>query len=453
MNNDLLAIKAALADRCQESALYFLGEPSRRGKREWRWGKKSSVSLIVSGPKQGLFSNYEADISGSGLDLIMDAQGYSFADAVLIAKEFLGWSDDERPRPTRRKTKLKPVEIDLEEMGRIEAARVTWKASKPIQGTPGEKYLNGRGLTDCTIARYADVAAAQKAFHWWRWGAVVFPVTDGKGTVKAVQLIAVDGSGKPVKHWENDGKIKITRGALHCAAIRFPGDGPLILAEGPETAASCSMATGWETWSAVGNVTRADLSTVPLFRKIIVAADDDAWNAPSLKSLRDAIKRWRGEGRTVLVAKPWDLTRRDKSDFNDLLQAEGVKTVRERLQAPLATPGLKITAKPILAARTELTRALNASVDRLLAWNGAFEAVLDPATGSASVVAPFEAVKVTTGVGKTEVLIARAVREAAKGKKIVYLVPTHKLGKELVQRIHNEVKKQGVPVRIEPSCG
>src|SRR3954447_6448421 len=64
--------------------------------------------------------------------------------------------------------------------------------------------------------------------------------------------------------------------------------------------------------------------------------------------------------------------------------------------------------------------------------------------------APFKVLRLPTGIGKTEIAIRRAVREAATGsRKIIYLVPTHKLGAELVARIEAEARRQGVNVAVD----
>jgi len=59
-------------------------------------------------------------------------------------------------------------------------------------------------------------------------------------------------------------------------------------------------------------------------------------------------------------------------------------------------------------------------------------------------VAPFKVAKIGVGIGKTEVAITLIVDAAAQGKRAVYLVPTHKLGSELLSRIEAEMRRRGV---------
>jgi len=133
----------------------------------------------------------------------------------------------------------------------------------------------------------------------------------------------------------------VTRGALAGVAVRLPGpaDGPLLLAEGPETGLSVWRATGHETWIALGSMSRL---VVPQRRIVIVCADDDLLHHPdprkaaATRALAKAVRGWRESGVWLGVATPTAHRRQDKSDFNDLLQTSGIVAVRARLSAVLA---------------------------------------------------------------------------------------------------------------------
>jgi hypothetical protein len=58
-HQDIDALRDALAERAGELAEHLLGEPSWRGRAEWRWGRKGSFSLAVSGPKRGQWFDHE----------------------------------------------------------------------------------------------------------------------------------------------------------------------------------------------------------------------------------------------------------------------------------------------------------------------------------------------------------------------------------------------------------
>ena len=164
-----------------------------------------------------------------------------------------------------------------------------------------------------------DPSTWPDSIRWHRRGYLIFASTSPEGEMTALQRVYVNADGTPKV--ENGEKIKRSLGPRRGGAVRFSGlaDGPLCLAEGPETALSAWYATGYETWAALGAMGSVDLEPIEIARKIIVCRDDDARNAPSRKALRDAIRKWRTEGRTVLEILPFEMSRRDKTDLNDAL--------------------------------------------------------------------------------------------------------------------------------------
>ena len=97
---DLAEIKHALVERVEDLAEALLGQPNAetRRLREWRWGAKGSMSLVVRGPKRGEFYSHEAGTGGSPLDMIAHARACNFVGAVEWAKGWLG-IDGELPSP------------------------------------------------------------------------------------------------------------------------------------------------------------------------------------------------------------------------------------------------------------------------------------------------------------------------------------------------------------------
>lgn len=218
---------------------------------------------------------------------------------------------------------------------------------------------------------FADAATVRRCtgWEWWRWPALVVRATDAAGLVTGVQLIALQADGSAAKHWDGSGKkLKLSFGTISGAAVCLPGDDrALLLAEGPETALSCWWATGITTWCNLGSIARAPLADVPPDRPIVVCADDDPRNAPANKALRDAIRGWRNEGRRVAMAKPHALTQRDKSDFNDVLRAEGREVVRTRILAAIDDRPAERVLLSLAEARQKAAELINAAIDNLLA--------------------------------------------------------------------------------------
>ncbi|MCZ6727174.1 MAG: toprim domain-containing protein [Acidobacteria bacterium] len=351
---DLADIKRKLAELAQDLAVDLFGQPSKQTSSELRWGRKGSLVVKRSGPRRGSFRSWEEDRGGSMLDAIAFALEMPFAEAVQWARRWLG--EDNRPRPVRR---ARPIieDINAEEVRRLELVRRIFAEAKPVSGTAGEVNLRSRAIDPST---WPDSIR-------WHCNCLIFATTSPKGEMTALQRVYVNSDGTN-KVDEEGRKIKLSLGPRRGGAVHFVGlaNGPVCLAEGPETALSAWYATGFETWAALGAMGSVDLSPIDVERKIIVCKDDDKRNAPSRKALRDAIRKWRAEGRTVLEILPFERSRRNKGDMNDALVENGPQYVRELIERALAPSteggdhGLHL-----IEARRSLARATVDAVEEL----------------------------------------------------------------------------------------
>lgn len=318
------ALKEELAGRADVLLGDLLGKPTSQNAREWRWGRHGSLSYS---PSLGTFYDHEEQRGGSLLDLIARERGCSFGDAADFAREWLGGHAELPARP-------KPAPMARCNM--LVAARSLWSGARSVHGTAAARYLDSRGIAQapqiCAAMISAPAFAATAGMEWWRWPAAAFLLTTADGKASAVQLVALREDGVAVGC---DGrKVKRTIGPMAGAAFRMPATltgGPLLLAEGPETGLACWQSTEAETWALCGPIARADLSSIPVKRLIVVCADDDPADAPAAESLRLVVNRWAAEGREVRCAYPWPSRRYDKSDFADVLLQEGNEAVRGRL--------------------------------------------------------------------------------------------------------------------------
>ncbi|MDH3475342.1 MAG: toprim domain-containing protein, partial [Rhodospirillales bacterium] len=415
---DLSDLKRKLADCAEDLAVDLFGEPSKRTRNELRWGRKGSTAVKIGGCRAGSFWSFEADQGGSMLDAVAFALQRPFPEAIQWARQWLG-EDTGAPRPARRR---RPViqDVDAEEQRRIAWAKRLWQEGRPVAGPPGEIYLKRRAI---------EAEAWPESVRWHPKEGLIFASTSPKGEMTLVQRIYVNADGTP-KRDEEGRKIKKSLGRGPGGAVRFAGraDGPLCLAEGPETALSIWWATGFETWAALGSIASIDLSPVPVERQIVICRDDDPKNAPSLKALRYAIKKWRAEGRTVLEVLPFKLSRREKGDFNDALVEHGPQYLRDRIDAIRQGHDqghdLPVARLHLPQARKALARATRDAVEDL--WKRRDEK-------------PVLALKVGIGLGKTREALISAVRWIRDGRgPVVYAVPTHHLSAELLKRAQEE---------------
>ncbi|MEI6628906.1 MAG: hypothetical protein WCN27_05865, partial [Alphaproteobacteria bacterium] len=87
---DARLIKQELNAHIKDLAYEFLGKPQTQKTTEWRYGNKGSISIHVSGTKQGLYSNFETGESGNALKLIQDQLNCDHKQAFKWGAEWLG---------------------------------------------------------------------------------------------------------------------------------------------------------------------------------------------------------------------------------------------------------------------------------------------------------------------------------------------------------------------------
>ncbi len=372
MDNDLSDIKTALVARAHDLACEFLGPPNKHlsNRRDARWGKKGSLSLSLQGKKAGQWYDHELGEGGSLLDLIMREQRMSFPEALRWARQWLGMPEGQKASSKANEShegRAEEKAPDDDQDVRSKNARRLWDLSTSIVGTPAEQYLRGRGI-DFSASGYPQ---------WLRWhaptGQLVAAVTGPDDVVRAVQRIGLTKDGN-AKIDPNGRKLKLSLGPIKGGAVSFGSersDGPLLVAEGVETALSLWISTGYETWAVLGVVANADLSAIALDRSIVLCPDDDPRNGQTVKAFRSAILRWRQEGRKVVQATPFELLRHDKADMNDALQQHGAEHVRRRVEAALEAsdhPARGGPARPIGQVREVLRQAVDAACSRIVCW-------------------------------------------------------------------------------------
>ena len=332
------ALIVALRSRIDDLARALLGEPNRAhsSKRELRFGSKGALCVWIAGPKRGGWADFSGDAKGTPLGLVCFAKQCDFATAQTWARAWLGWPDEDGNVLATAATRLEPppaseapIDDTADAERRAEIARRFWHDSEPVRGTVGERYM----VEARKIPAPSQGWPEQVRFHR-NTRSLILAATTADDTVRAVQMVRLTPSARVVQR-DGGGKLKITRGALAGVAVRLPGpaDGPLQLAEGPETGLSVWRATGHETWIALGSMSRLSLS---LARQVIVCTDDDLQNHPdprkttAARALAKAVQQWRESGHVIAVATPNATRREDKTDFNDLLQLCGIAAVRAR---------------------------------------------------------------------------------------------------------------------------
>ncbi|AGT08120.1 DUF7146 domain-containing protein [Paracoccus aminophilus] len=221
---------------------------------------------------------------------------------------------DYRPQP------LDPAELSRRKaQAKAEAAKVEkralacWRESLPIRGTIAEAYLRGRGIT-CALPE-------SLRFHPECWHPSAQRAPAMVARIDGLPRLAVhrtylrpDGSGKAALE-----PAKAMLGAALGGAVRVTdGDGPLVVAEGIETALSlCSglLQAPATIWAGLSTAGVAGLHLPPRPGRLTIAPDGDE---PGRLAAHKLAERAASLGWTVsLLPAP------EGRDWNDILQSKG----------------------------------------------------------------------------------------------------------------------------------
>ena len=446
---DIIEVRIALSERGVELVSHVLCLPQNRAqssRKEARWGRHGSFSLVLTGPKRGCWFDFEAHEGGDLFDFIrLRVTVGGFHDAYLWARNWLGWpvdgpipissKSDQRRYEQAQKEAQRAAEEAEEKRRKIAYAKRLWGRSQPAAGTLAETYLTR--ARKIPMPQWPEAVAYDPVER-----ALIVKVTSDAGEVVGVQLVRLTAEGEKIPKIEGGKLVKQSHGWQAGGAVRLPavrGSDVLCLAEGPETGLTGWAATGYETWIALGGLSRL---TLPSGRKIVLLRDDDKRDAPSQRKLKTTLREWRQADLEVVSAWPWSVRRGDKTDFNDLIKAAGPQAVKERIS-------LTADPQPVMAQR--LVPVADARLTLDLCTAEFFSAAKNLEEGAEP---PVHALGVSLGTGKTETAITHGIRMVhdlrAKGDRrvVVFASPEHSLNAEVADRIrsHREAGKIRVAI-------
>ena len=455
-DDDLIELRRALADRAIELVSDVLGQPNRALSTRLvkRWGRKGSFKLNLTNDLRGRYYDYEAQSGGDMLSFIQDNHtGSNFADALKWARNYLGWPvDGPAPEPTRkadiRRKELeeakakREADAELDLIRRRGIARQILAETVPIKGTIGERYLTQtRAIPECDWP---------VSIRWHSESqSVAVCATNNLGEIVAVQRIAVTSEGQKnnddiwIKSSPGDKRAKHSQGVVQEGALKLPGksDGPICVAEGPETGLSIWAATGFETWIVLGGLRRVS-NIAPHNRRIIICCDNSRDGSNTHKGAKAAYSELFAAGVDVRYAYPHEIKRQDTSDFNDVLQEDGLDAVRARIYlANLDAPSYAPLLFSVEDARKTFDNRANEFFTAAKEWQ----------TGTTP---PVHAIGLGVGGGKTEDVIKKVVRQtvdlrqAGDLRASAVLVPEHRLSQEVTNRIRQHIKDAGVDLTV-----
>lgn len=279
--------RAADTHSVEEMARARFGEPNRRlsTSRELRFGKHGSVSVAVAGDKQGLWYDHEEGRGGR-----------------LMAS-----GDQPYRSPTHQRRER--FEHDAE---REQAVKRILDACTSPQGSPVEVYLRSRAIEPpyphairCCIRPLGMLCLAQ----------------DGGGAIRAVQLVHLTPDGRKAPLDVVKRSFKAGENWNRVAAVRYPGRGPLILCEGPETGLSVWKATGRPVWCCLSSGNIGRINVWPR-KRVTLARDGDQPGSKADDAFGRAKAELEAAGVAVRVVAP-----PVGQDWNDVHQRDGLEAV------------------------------------------------------------------------------------------------------------------------------
>ena len=418
-------IKAAALDRAEELFEQLVGQPKKHSASEWRHGTKGSFSMAMRGTKRGLWKDHESGEGGDIFDLVavrhlgLTEAKDDFPETLRSTAGLLGIGDvtvtPAQSAELKAREAAREVAREAEEAAKAQRDKnkIKWrqKNAESVTGTMAETYLRSRGITRIppeTFANYNSLHDPE----------LVVWATDDRGVVQGGQGIAL--VNRKLKK-ENFAKV----GGY---PARLPADtpnGPLFVAEGPETALTVWQATGAEVWAVFGasNFAKAPL---PTDRTVILCPDADDPNLSAGRSFADACAYHAARGVRLYIAHS-GLPEGSKGDLNDVLQTKGAGAVCAAIEA--AKPFHDPNALP---NASEARKSLTEAVEAFHKVNAGTMSMTD------DLLAPLHILEASLGLGKTTTALkatAQRIRQLrnwgdSQGAAVV-LVPMHRLSEQV----------------------
>ncbi|MGB8739498.1 MAG: toprim domain-containing protein, partial [Xanthobacteraceae bacterium] len=268
-------------------------------KTEMRFGRKGSVSLVISGPKAGSYFDHEAGRGGDLLDLIQRQLNVGFKEACAIAERFVGSAECSQFAP--RLTTPKPAVQGHDPYRNRREALKLWSGCVELRGTPAEYYLVSRGITVLP----QGIEEVLRFHPAGPFGSAQSPMLVAlyrdirTNEACAVHRTALSARGEKIG--------RMCQGPKAGAAIKLSADAEvaqgLVIGEGIETTLSAMMLGFTPAW-ALGDA--GGIGGFPVLAGVdglTILVDHDANGAGQRQTVR-CLERWLAAGREVLTLQP-----------------------------------------------------------------------------------------------------------------------------------------------------
>lgn len=248
----------------------------------------------------------------TGLLLHCKRAGCDFCDILAAAGVRSG--DYMPPDPVR--IAKQAAEAKAQDARRADAAHRLWSETQPIEGTPAEAYLRGRGISCPLPDRLRFHPQCWHGPSESRFPALVALVEGGEGFAVHRTYLRADGSAKAGLASGD----KLMLGATAGGAVRLSGFASrLAVAEGIESALSllCGLLAGPAmVWAALSTSGMRSLRLPSVAGQLVIAGDGDR---PGREAAHALASRANALGWQVSLIDPGA-----GADFNDILTGKAV---------------------------------------------------------------------------------------------------------------------------------
>jgi hypothetical protein len=317
---DLDDLRHRLRQQVRHVALAILGKPNITTCSEWRWGRKGSLALAITGPKQGFWHDHECGGGGDLFDLIQRVRGGDFVSAIDVAVDIVGGVSAKTPL---RVNTAKPQDDDRSR--RLNALRI-WNESRSIIGTLAATYLESRAID---IGQLPDLDETLRSHPNCRFGDGRFPclialmrnvaTNEPAGIIRTAISASAEKLGRKMLGRKQGAAIKLWPDATVSIA--------LVIGEGLETVAAAAtrieyrgtrLQPAWALCDAANLATFAPLSGIECL-SILTDRDGPRCDSKKLgyagqRAAQACARRWLASGARVEILLP----HRFGADFADL---------------------------------------------------------------------------------------------------------------------------------------
>ena len=271
----------------KDLALHFLGKPTKQNACQWRYGKKGSISIAVSGRNKGMYSNFESYVTGNVVTLIADQLGLNNKEAFKWGVHWLGYDQKQlghantQPRLTLTKTQ----DVKVTEVGSS-----SWTPLFPVHAAfPDLK--NTPSLLYMLKERHVVETYGYKDADGQTLGYVV-RLKDKEGNkITPTLTYCQNDTGERQWRWKGFGDNRPLYGLDQ---LKLKPDAPVLVVEGEKTCeAARKLFPGHAviTWSGgCGGVNKSDWSVLR-DRDITIWPDHDAAGTNAALKIGDILSQ------------------------------------------------------------------------------------------------------------------------------------------------------------------